>query len=384
MITEQIALTPHLGLGPWFTVGGDSVQLLRDGAQAFPAMLESIAGARKEILLEMYWIGADACGQSFRDALIERAKAGVTVHVIYDSLGSLGMTEAWWVPLRDAGADVREYHAVFPFTTSFSLDRVELRDHRKILVVDGEIGFIGGINLSMQWMPADQGGEAWRDDAVAVKGQAVDELRSLFFETWRRITRLPVPRDVLPFPKHRTRPVWVLANNWRRRRSIRREYIVRISNAKSIVDITNSYFVPDGGVRKALFRAVARGVKVRVLVPARGDVPIVQFAVEALFDQLLRHGVEVYAMPGPVLHAKTAIVDEAFVTIGSYNLDDRSWRKNMEANLAVEDPEFARYVRQWFEHDLGRANRIDLSTWRQRTTLRRGAEWVAFALRKLW
>ena len=383
MITEELhALTANVG--PWFDVGSDSVQLLRDGAQAFPAMLEAIAHAKKEILLEMYWIGADACGQRFRDALIERAQAGVTVHVIYDSLGSLGMTEAWWIPLRDAGGDVREYHAVFPFTTSFSLDRMERRDHRKILVVDNEIGFIGGINMSVQWLPIEEGGEAWRDDLVAVKGPAVDELRSLFFETWRRVTRMPPPRDVLPFPKRRTRPVWVLANNWRRRRSIRREYIVRISSAKQIVDIANSYFVPDAGVRKALFRAVARGVKVRVLVPERGDVPIVQFAVEAHFDQLLRHGVEVYAMPGPILHAKTAIVDEAFVTIGSYNLDDRSWRKNMEANLAVEDPAFTRYVRQWFEHDLARANRIDLTSWRQRATLRRGAEWVAFALRKLW
>ena len=181
MSTEELqALSANVG--PWFEVGGDSVQLLRDGAQAFPAMLEAIARAKKEILLEMYWIGADACGKRFRDALIERAKAGVAVHVIYDSLGSLGMTEAWWLPLRDAGGDVREYHAVFPFTTSFSLERMERRDHRKILVVDDEIAFIGGINLSVQWLPIEEGGEAWRDDLVAVKGPAVDELRSLFFE----------------------------------------------------------------------------------------------------------------------------------------------------------------------------------------------------------
>ncbi len=369
---------------PWFTVGADAVQLLRDGAEAFPAMLSAIAKAEREILLEMYWVAPDTCGALFRDALTERAKAGVTVRVIWDSIGSLGTNESWWQPLVAAGGDVREYHALLSLTKKLELDRIERRDHRKLLVCDGVIGFTGGINLSNQWMPVDQGGEGWRDDNVAVKGPAVTELRALFYETWRRITRQPRPKDVPLFPRHRARPVWVLANNWRRRRSIRREYVVRIANAKRSVDIANSYFVPDGGVRRALFRAVARGVRVRVLVPARGDVPIVQFAVEALFDQLLRHGVEVYAIPGPILHSKVAIVDDEFATIGSYNLDERSWRKNLEVNLAVEDAPFARYVREWFEHDLDTAVRVDLTSWRGRSTVRRGAEWVAFALRKLW
>jgi cardiolipin synthase len=369
---------------PWFQVGADAVKLLRDGAEAFPAMLGAIAKAEHEVLLEMYWVGADTCGTMFRDALTERAKAGVKVRVIWDSIGSLGTNESWWQPLVDAGGDVREYHALLLLTKKLELARIERRDHRKLLVVDEGIGFTGGINLSNQWLPVDQGGEGWRDDAVAVKGPAVTELRALFYETWRRITREPRLKDVPLFPRHRSRPVWVLANNWRRRRSIRREYVVRIARAKRSVDIANSYFVPDGGVRRALFRAVARGVRVRVLVPARGDVPIVQFAVEALFDQLLRHGVEVYAIPGPILHSKIAIVDDEFATIGSYNLDERSWRKNLEVNLAVEDAPFARYVREWFEHDLKTAIRIDLTTWRARSTVRRGAEWVAFALRKLW
>lgn len=366
-----------------FQVGADRVRLLRDGVEAFPAMLDAIASAEREILLEMYWVGADKCGVRFRDALTRRAREGVRVRVIYDSVGSLGITETWWQPLRDAGGDVREYHALFPLAKSFQIDRVEQRDHRKLLVVDGRVGFTGGINLSLPWLAAEEGGGGWRDDAVAVEGPCAEELRSLFYETWRRITRQR-PRDVLPFPRQRTRPVWVLANNWRRRRSIRREYVVRISRAKSSVDIANSYFVPDGGVRRALFRAVARGVRVRVLVPAKGDVGVVQFAVEALFDQLLRHGVEVYAMPGPVMHSKTAIVDDDFTTIGSYNLDERSWRKNLEVNLAIEDASFAAHVRRWFDHDVDQALKIDLATWRQRSTVRRGAEWVALALRKLW
>jgi cardiolipin synthase len=143
---------------PWFTVGADVVKLLRDGAEAFPAMLDAIAKAEREILLEMYWVGADACGVMFRDALTERAKAGVTVRVIWDSIGSLGTNESWWQPLVAAGGDVREYHALLSLTKKLELDRIERRDHRKLLVVDAAIGFTGGIKLSNQWMPVDQGG----------------------------------------------------------------------------------------------------------------------------------------------------------------------------------------------------------------------------------
>jgi cardiolipin synthase len=189
---------------------------------------------------------------------------------------------------------------------------------------------------------------------------------------------------VRPLSRKRRRPVWVLVSQWRLRRSIHREYLVRINRAHSRVDIANSYFVPDRNVRSALFRAVARGVKVRVLVPTTSDVPVVQYAVEALFDTLLKHGVEIWALPGPMLHAKTAIIDEAFTMIGSYNLDQRSWRKNLEVNLAVESSDFARHVRAWFERDLEVAARVELEAWRDRSYARRGMEWAAYAMRKLW
>jgi cardiolipin synthase len=179
-------------------------------------------------------------------------------------------------------------------------------------------------------------------------------------------------------------PVYVLASQWRLRRSIHREYVVRMTRARERIDIANSYFVPDRKVRVCLFRAVQRGVRVRVLLPSKSDVPAVQFAVEALFDTLLRHGVEIWTMRGTMLHAKTAIVDEEFTTIGSFNLDERSWRKNLEVNLAVEDGPFARHVRTWFERDLAAAAPVDLDLWRDRSLARRGFEWAAYAMRKLW
>jgi cardiolipin synthase len=369
---------------PWFPVGSDSVRLLRDGVQAFPAMLHAIGEAQREVLLEMYWVGDDAVGARFREALCERARAGVRVCVIYDAVGSIGITPAWWRPLFAAGGRAIEFHSLSPLDPRFRLERLETRDHRKLLVVDGAIGFTGGINLALHWLPPDPGGSAWRDDMIEVRGAAAEELRTLFFRTWRKLTRERAPVDVLPLRRRRERPVWVLASQWRFRRSIHREYLVRINRARERIDIANSYFVPDRNVRAALFRAVDRGVIIRVLVPSTSDVPVVQYAVEALFETLLRRGIEIWALPGPMLHAKTAIIDERFTTIGSYNLDQRSWRKNLEVNLAVEDAGFARHVRQWFQRDVARSTRIDLETWRDRSLSRRGFEWASYALRKLW
>jgi cardiolipin synthase len=369
---------------PWFAVGADTVRLLRDGEQAFPAMLEAIAHAEREVLLEIYWIGPDAVGERFRDALVDRARAGVKVCVIYDAIGSMGCPPAWWQELFAAGGRALEYHSISPLDHRFRFDQVELRDHRKMLVVDAMHGFTGGINLAVPWLTVAEGGAGWRDDMIQVRGEATEELRSLFYRTWRKLTRESPPLDVRPLSRKRTRAVWVLASQWRVRRSIHREYVVRITRARERVDIANSYFVPDRRVRVALFRAVRRGVRVRVLVPHKSDVPVVQFAVEALFDTLLRHGVGVWTMPGRMLHAKTAIIDESFTTIGSYNLDERSWRKNLEVNLAVEDREFARHVRSWFERDLAIATRVDLATWHERSLARRAFEWAALAMRRLW
>jgi len=386
--TQVTSLCPSAGdtptTSPWFSVGDDSVRLLRDGEQAFPAMLQAIAQAEREILLEMYWIGVDAVGERFRDALAGRARAGVKVCVIYDAIGSLGCSSAWWQALVAAGGRAIEYHSISPLDQRFRLDRIELRDHRKMLVVDGVQGFTGGINLAAPWLSVAEGGAGWRDDMVQVRGGATEELRTLFYRTWRKLTRESPPLNVRPLSRKRERPIWMLASQWRALRSIHREYVVRIGRARNSVDIANSYFVPDRRVRVALFRAVRRGVRVRVLVPAKSDVPVVQFAVEALFDTLLRHGVGIWTMPGAMLHAKTAIIDESFTTVGSYNLDERSWRKNLEVNLAVEDRDFARHVRSWFEHDLSVATHIDLKTWRDRSLARRGFEWAALAMRKLW
>jgi cardiolipin synthase len=385
-------------LGPWFNVGGDQVRLLRDGREAFPAMLAAIAAAKREILLEMYWVGTDPVGVRFRDALVARARAGVAVRVIYDAVGSLTLTPAFWEPLVRAGGDFRDYHALSPLRPTFDLAHIEQRNHRKILVVDGERGFTGGLNLAKPWLPIEDGGEAWRDDMVEIIGHAAEELRTLFYKTWRRAVfrRLPkgaaegigqlmaLPHDLIPLNKRPSSKVYVLASLRRAKRNLRREYLARLNRAQKSIEIANSYFLPDRHVRNALYRAVLRGVHVRVLVPSKSDVTVVQYALEAMYEALMRNGVEMFAHQGPMMHAKTAIIDDSFVTIGSYNLDERSQRKNLECNVAVEDREFATYVRIWFDRDVEKARHLDLYEWRARPLVRRGIEYVAYALRRLW
>lgn len=369
---------------PWFSVGDGDVRLLRDGVQAFPAMLDAIARAEREIVLEIYWVGDDDAGERFRAALTARARAGVRVRVVYDAVGSIGISDAWWNPLVAAGGEVFAYRGFFRALGSFKFANFEHRDHRKILVVDAHQGFTGGVNLARPWLPCEQGGDGWRDDMLQVRGGAAQELRTLFFRTWRRVARRPIPPDVRRLRRDHAAGLWVLSNNRGLRWSIREEYLRRIRRARSSVDIANSYFVPDLRVQRALAFAARRGVRVRVLVPAHADVSPVEFAMQAQYGKLLRRGIELYEFSGPMLHSKTAIIDSRFTTIGSYNLDHRSWRKNLEANIAVESEPFARHVTEWFEVDLRGAERVGLETWKMRPLGRRTLEWVAYGLRKFW
>jgi cardiolipin synthase len=209
-------------------------------------------------------------------------------------------------------------------------------------------------------------------------------MRALFYRTWRRVTRRPPPADVQPLAKPGRARVYVLASQRRRRRDIHREYLARVTGARRSIDIANAYFLPDHRMRQALYRAARRGVRTRVLLPQASDVLGLQFAVEGLWGRMLRNGVQIFALPPPMLHAKTAIIDERWTTIGSYNLDERSFRKNLEANLVVIDDAFAKHVTASFERDLAKATRIEASIWEKRSRARRGAEWLALALRELW
>lgn len=359
-------------------VGEDQVRHLRDGAEAYPAMLAAISGAQSEIVMEFYWFGSDALGRQFCDALADRARAGVTVRVVFDAFGSTPVDRDMFDALRAAGADVREYHPLL-FLRGTS-QKWAFRDHRKLLVCDEDVGFTGGLNIGREWASREHGGEGWRDDMVEVIGPTARELRTLFYATWRHVLSRRERRDpnknphnVPQLPAVPERPVWAMANGrgWRARRAIRSTYLRWIREAKQSIDIVNAYFVPDWPLRRALLHAVRRGVVVRVIVPEHGDVPVVQWAVEATLERLTKRGVRAWAYAGAILHSKTAVVDGRLGTIGSYNLDHRSFRYNLEVNLGVDSPDFAAVMKRSVEADIARSIEWTHEVLRQRGFFRR-------------
>lgn len=362
-------------------VGPNRVRLLRDGREAFPAMLEAIARAEREILLEMYWIQGDKAGLAFRDGLAAKAREGVDVRVSFDSIGSIGAPWSMWEPVLAAGGQVVEFAPVSPLRRRFRVSALNQRDHRKILVVDERTAFTGGLNIGDQWLPVEVGGQDWRDDAVEVRGPAAKEMRALFFETWRREGRLP-PENATRLARRPSGRVVVLANWHGKHRSIRQTYLKAIRRAKQRVDIANPYFLPGPILLTALRRARRRGVDVRIIIPGINDVWVVSMAMSSIIGRLLEDDVRVFAYQNRVLHAKTAVFDESMATTGTYNLDPRSRRYNRECNIAIYDASFARTVRSSFEKDLDHSVELSLAAWKEQPLVRRFWGWVAYPVRQ--
>ena len=373
------------------TVAGNAVTLLKDGAQAFPSMLAAIAEARVEVLLEMYWFQSDLVGERFAAALAERARAGVRVCVIYDGVGSLGVDGAMFDGLRAAGAEVFEYHPVAPWANRWRIGTLNNRDHRKIIVVDDAVAFTGGINIGLPWAPERDGGEGWRDDAVRIEGPAAAQLRAVFLDSWRELGGSPCPPvHGAPAAPTEVAPAAALqavralpSGRWRNRTLIRSAYLDQIRRAKRYVYIANSYFIPDRVVRHALADAVARGVDVRVLVAGKSDVRAVYYASRFLYGWLLGRGISIYEWTKSVFHAKSAVIDGQWSTIGSFNLDNRSWRLNLEINVSIDGAEVAEAMHARFLADAGQSNKVELAQFRFRSLQERLSEVFYYLFRKL-
>ncbi|MCC6216887.1 MAG: cardiolipin synthase ClsB [Polyangiaceae bacterium] len=364
-------------------VGGNRATLLRDGREAFPAMLEAIAGARDQVLLEMYWFDSDRVGRRFATALGAAARRGVEVALMYDSFGSAAADRRMFAELEASGARVHEVNPIAPWRDRFELTTLLRRTHRKLLVVDGRAGFTGGINLADQWLPEEDGGDGWRDDAVRIEGPVAAQLVELFARAWERggrgaLRRLPV---AAPVGTHQAR---VLGERWfRSQLSIVRAYVHHIATATRRVWITNSYFLPSSGVLKALTRAAARGVDVRVLLPGTSDVEVVRRAARASYDRLLSGRVRIFEWYGRVLHAKTALVDDDWCTIGSFNLDHLSLRYNLELSLTVADPGFVGELARSFLDDLESSREVRREAHLARSRVERAIDWALYRARSL-
>jgi cardiolipin synthase A/B len=372
-------LTRPERIHPW-----NRVQPLFGGVQTYARMLEAIRGARKFVHLEIYILREDRIGLEFRDALIERARAGVTVRLLYDSFGSFALGESYLAPLREAGAKVLAYAPLLPWRSHFGVNR---RDHQKILVVDDEVAFTGGINICLDYVTLAEGGGDWYDVHARIEGPAVHDLAVLFRKTWQKRGGDPVPvpgksQPALPKEGISAPGVQVISNVMMRSRShMRHAYLRAIRRADETISLMNAYFIPDRGLRRAFARAARRGVSVRVIVPSTTDVQAVRYASHHLYGRLMRSGVRIFEWPGAMMHAKCGVIDGVWSTIGSYNLDRRSLKHNLEVALVVIDSTVGAELGAEFEAQIARCQEVLPAEWEQRSWWQKLKELFFYQLR---
>ena len=378
---------------------GNEVVLLEDGPATYRAMLAAIGAARDHINMETYILDDDKVGQQFAQALIDKQRQGVQVNLIRDSAGTFSTPVAFFQRLVDSGIQVLEFNPVNPLTAGKDWQWNQ-RDHRKLLIVDGLTAFLGGINISsvysggsfrkgvrVQPDPRTAGApgtvDAWRDTDLQLRGPVVAELQKLFVGTWQAQSGMALD-DKRYFPPTSAvgrQVVRAIGSSPEEPYSqIYATLLSAIANAETSVHITNAYFVPDPQLLAALEAAAARGVDVVLILPGRTDSWLVFHAGRTHYERLLRAGVKLYERRDAILHSKTALIDGVWATVGSTNLDWRSFLHNQEVNAVVLGAEFGAQVQAMFERDLSASDAILLEQWQQRSLLLRLKENFA----RLW
>ena len=359
---------------------GNTVDLLIDGDQAFPAMLRAIAAAQHFVHLETYILRDDTVGGLFRDALCERARAGVEVRLMFDAFGAITLSDSYVNTLHDNRVVLLEYRPLGWRTWG----RWSRRDHRKILVVDGEVAFTGGLNIADDYAPGDVGGAGWRDTHARITGPVVKQLETMFHTIWHREGGAPYQAKPIETAESdgTVEAIAVGSNHRGKRTAIRRWYLHAIRAARSSVYIANAYFVPDRGLVRGLIAAAKRGVDVHVITSAQSDVKMVQFASESMYGRLMAGGVHIHLWPKTNMHAKTAVVDRIWSTVGSYNLDYVSLFQNLEVIVAAVDSDLGARAQEMHVKDIERCATLSLSEWRQRPWWRKLVSWLCFKFRR--
>jgi cardiolipin synthase len=367
-------------LGPAM-VEGNRVTTLINGVQIFPAMLEAIRGARRTINFEtfIYWSGR--IGGEFAAALAERARAGVQVQVLLDWVGAGRIDEELVESMERAGVRVHKYHPL----RWYNLGRLNNRTHRKLLVVDGAVGFTGGVGIADVWAGDAEGPEHWRDSHFRVEGPVVAQMQAAFMDNWIE-TQAEVLHGEDYFPAlseagpHRAQIFQSSSEGGSE--SVRLMYLMSIAAAARSIRLASAYFVPDDFAVQMLVEACRRGVSVEIIVPGGHiDAAVVRKASRSRWGPLLEAGVEIHEFQPTMYHTKVMVVDDLWVSVGSTNFDSRSFRLNDEANLNVLDGELAAELAQCFERDKSRSRRITLEQWRARPWSEKATERLAGLLR---
>jgi cardiolipin synthase len=371
-------------------VAGNKLTLLVDGPAAYAEMYKAIRAAKHHIHLETFIFSDDDVGQKFAQLLLDKNKQGVEVRVIYDAFGSANTSNAFLDRLKDSGIEVHEFNPINPLKGP--LWKMDNRDHRKILVVDGRVGFTGGMNVSGVYAtgsfsaPGSDEDEkpslevGWRDTHVRIDGPAVADLQHLFLKQWAEENADDIPQDKAqkyfphPTPKGNDLVRIIASDGGDEKYEIYEAYLTAIEHATECIWVTQAYFAPNDEMLGALKDAAKRGVDVRILVPGLTDTPIILNASRAEYAKLLKAGIRIFERKDAMVHAKTAVVDGVWSTVGSSNFDYMSFLHNSEANAVIVSREFGRQMQQLYEFDEQHAREINRKHWKHRPLLARAVE----------
>jgi cardiolipin synthase len=371
---------PHVALED-----GTTLQLYKDG-EALHAAFEAIRSAKRRICLEVYIFRSDATGLAFADLLCQKAREGLFVYVIYDSFGSMQSDPAMFRRMKAAGVRLAAFHPIKPWECKFSW-RPFNRDHRKLLIIDDEIAGLGGLNVGGEYagswvvrMP--RGSAAWRDNAIGLRGPAVELLLRIFVKMWRYIQHGGRMRNAEFLHNTEEGDFGVLASTPSRRSPLSSlRHMLR--EAHKSIFLTMSYFAPPDELIDDLCRAARRRVRVRLMLAGMSDVKILLTAARSFYEKLLTSGAEVYERQGAILHAKSLCIDESTTIIGSTNLDCRSIDYNCEISVIVRNATFGHQMHDLFENDIRYAQQIMLKEWRHRPVADRFVQWAVMRARYL-
>ncbi len=388
ILQKHLAHEQAINLGSPLVLG-NKVVLLQDGPATYRAMFAAIRKANDHINLETYIIDDDEVGRQFSDLLLKKQAHGVQVNLIYDSVGCLNTPTSFFERLRNGGIQVLEFNPINPLTDNAKPWLLNNRDHRKLLVIDGRIAFVGGVNISKAYSsnpfsrrsrkkPSKIAG--WRDIHSQIEGPVVAEFQKLFLDTWAKQKGPPLNQKKF-FPKlgkQGEEIVRAIGNTSNDPQSpIYLTLMSAFSHAERNVHVTVAYFGPDVQLLKALTDAARRGVAVKLVLPSYSDSWVVFHLGRSHYDELLSAGVKIYQRRGAVMHAKTATIDGVWSTIGSTNLDWRSFLHNDEINAVILGRDFARQMDVMFATDLAESEAITLDSWRRRSLMNRLKEWTA-------
>jgi cardiolipin synthase A/B len=380
-ITEPSFRATLVGYTSGAVLGGNKVDVLLNGDEIFPAKLEAIRSARKTITYAQYVFEEGAPAADTAQALAERCRAGVKVHVLIDAVGSLLMPSEYRNTLTEAGCEVASYRPLTPWT----FDRLNYRNHRRILVVDGRLGITGGSGTSGKWSGNGRQEGKWRDTDMRVEGPVVGQLQGAFAENWLEATGVALGGpDYFPRPieaKGDVESHIVRSSPAGGSVEMYTMFLLAMAAARRTIYITNPYFVPDDKMIETLIQARQRDVRVVVLLPGAIDHNLVREASRSQFGRLFQAGIKVYEYRAALLHSKTMVIDSVWVTVGSTNLDRRSFELNEEMNLVVYGADVARRLERVFVDDLEQSREVTYEQWKNRGIHRRILEMLSLPVR---